>query len=130
MIFLTAEEELDEIQFRLAQIVDYYPTLKWSDLKNLHLLSMAEGDCMLAVPHRTEILSKTTHFDRLELSIQNINPKLVILGSAADLFAGNEIDRTQVRKVYFVVAWFGNPARLRGVAAISPECRRANNRHR
>jgi RecA-family ATPase len=98
VMFFTAEEEMPEVHFRLEQIVDYYPDLMWTDLSNLHLLSRAEGDCVLAVPHRTHILAKTDHYAQLELSIKQIQPKLVILESAADLFAGNEIDRSQVRK--------------------------------
>jgi RecA-family ATPase len=98
VMFFTAEEEMPEVHFRLAQIVDYYPDLEWPDLTNLHLLSRAEGDCVLAVPHRTHIMEKTDHYHQLELSIQAIKPRFVILESAADLFAGNEIDRSQVRK--------------------------------
>jgi RecA-family ATPase len=59
---------------------------------------MADSDCVLAVPDRTHILKKTVNYERLELNIQAIKPKLVIMESAADLFAGNEIDRSQVRK--------------------------------
>jgi RecA-family ATPase len=98
VMFFTAEEEMPEVHFRLAQIVDYYPDLEWGDLTHLHLLSRAEGDCVLAVPHRTHIMEKTAHYQQLELSIQAIKPRFVILESAADLFAGSEIDRTQVRK--------------------------------
>jgi RecA-family ATPase len=98
VMFFTAEEELSEVHFRLEQIVDFYPELQWTDLKNLHVKSMAEGDCVLAVPHRTHILAKTKQYERMELSIKQIAPKLVIMESAADLFAGNEIDRSQVRK--------------------------------
>jgi RecA-family ATPase len=98
VMFFTAEEEMPEVHFRLAQIVDYYPDLEWRDLTHLHLLSRAEGDCVLAVPHRTHIMEKTDHYQQLELSIQAIKPRFVILESAADLFAGSEIDRTQVRK--------------------------------
>ena len=98
VMFFTAEEELTEVHFRLEQIVDHYSELQWTDLKHLHVKSMAEGDCVLAVPHRTHILAKTKQYERMELSIKQIAPKLVIMESAADLFAGNEIDRSQVRK--------------------------------
>lgn len=98
VMFFTAEEELTEVHFRLEQIVDFYPKLQWTDLKHLHVKSMAEGDCVMAVPHRTHILAKTKQYERMELSIKQIAPKLVIMESAADLFAGNEIDRSQVRK--------------------------------
>jgi RecA-family ATPase len=98
VMFFTAEEELTEVHFRLEQIVDFYSKLQWTDLKHLHVKSMAEGDCVLAVPHRTHILAKTKQYERMELSIKQIQPKLVIMESAADLFAGNEIDRSQVRK--------------------------------
>jgi RecA-family ATPase len=98
VLFLTAEEELSEVHFRLEQVVDYYPDLQWTDLANLHLLSMADSDCVLAVPDRMHILKKTKNYERLSLNIEQIQPKLVIVESAADLFAGNEIDRSQVRK--------------------------------
>jgi RecA-family ATPase len=98
VMFLTAEEEMSEVHFRLEQIVDYYPDLMWTDLTNLHLLSMADSDCVLAFPDRKHIMVKSPQYERLSLNIQQIQPKLLIMESAADLFAGNEIDRSQVRK--------------------------------
>jgi len=98
VMFFTAEEEMSEVHFRLEQIVNYYRDLNWTDLAELHVFSLAENDAILAAPHRTTILAKTDKYTRLELNISAIKPKLVILESVADLFAGNEIDRSQVRK--------------------------------
>jgi RecA-family ATPase len=98
VLFFTAEEEQSEIHFRLDQILQAYDGLAFKDLRGrLHLRCDAGEDCVLAAPDRTGMLKETRVYERLVLTIAAIRPKLVVLESAADLFAGNESDRAQVR---------------------------------
>lgn len=97
VLFVTAEEERDEVHFRLNQIREHY-SLSWADLIDLHIYAAPEEDCLLAVPDKKQVMVATKRYDQLCATVEQIKPKLVILESAADLFGGDEIDRAQVRK--------------------------------
>lgn len=97
VLFFTAEEEQSEIHFRLDQILQAYGVAFRELGGRLHLRCDAGEDCVLAAPDRTGVLKETRVYERLVLTIATIRPKLVVLESAADLFAGNESDRAQVR---------------------------------
>ena len=97
VLFLTAEEEEDEIHRRLEAIRKWY-SLSFRDLNNLQLRCMPGQNCVLAKPDKNNVLQTTELFARLEITIRAQRPRLILLESSADMFAGSEIDRPQVRQ--------------------------------
>jgi RecA-family ATPase len=97
-LFVTAEDSKDEIHRRLADIAREN-AIPLSGLTDLHIVSLAGEDAIIAAPDgRSTILVQTALFDLLEKQIERIRPKLVTLDTLADLFGGNEIDRSQARQ--------------------------------
>jgi RecA-family ATPase len=64
----------------------------------LHLLSFAGADAVLAVPDRQGKVQPTLLFERLLEAAADIRPRHIGVDATADTFAGNEIDRSQVRQ--------------------------------
>jgi RecA-family ATPase len=98
-IYYGAEDDSDELHRRLTAITEHYG-VKFSDLISggLHLLSFAGADAVLAIPDRHGKVQPTPLYDRLLEAAGDIRPKHIGIDAAADTFAGNEIDRSQVRQ--------------------------------
>jgi RecA-family ATPase len=97
-LYLNAEDEADEIHRRCAAIASHY-NASLADLQgHLHILALAGQDAVLGYPDRNGLIKPTPLFDRLKQAACNIKPKLIGLDTSADIFSGNEIDRTQVRQ--------------------------------
>ncbi|MBZ9654681.1 AAA family ATPase [Phyllobacterium lublinensis] len=96
--FLTAEDDVDEVHRRLADIVREFE-LELNALKNLHICSLAGKDALLAVPEgKGNVLKATKLFAALEAFVANHRPSLLVLDTLADLFGGDEIQRAQARQ--------------------------------
>ena len=96
-IFLTAEEESDEMHRRLAAIVDHHK-MRFSDLGGLHLLCMPDGNPVLGAVDRAGVIQPTPLFQRLCAAAVAMRPSLIAIEAAANVFAGNENDRAQVQQ--------------------------------
>ena len=97
VIFLTAEEEIDEVHRRLEDICRF-ECVDIADLIDLHILPLAGRDALLAVPDRERGVMKPTPLcETLETHLSIVQPKLLVLDTLADVFGGNEIDRAQAR---------------------------------
>lgn len=98
-IYLDAEDDEAELHFRLEAIRAHLSvTFKELDDGALHLMPLAGKDALLGVPDRAGIVQPTPLFEQLLLSATNIKPVMIVLNSAADLFAGNENSRSEVRQ--------------------------------
>lgn len=99
VIYFGAEDEQDEIHRRLADIAAYY-RVKFRDLIDggLHLVSFAGRDAVLASADRAGIVRSTPLFARLHKAALDIQPVSLTIDTAADVFSGNENDRSQVRQ--------------------------------
>ncbi|MBL4556471.1 MAG: AAA family ATPase [Rhodobacteraceae bacterium] len=97
-LLLTAEDSADELHRRLAAIAAG-DDFDLADLRDLHIVSMAGRDALMAapLPGRAGII-QTPLAAQIEAEIASIRPALVVLDTAADLFGGSEIDRAQVRQ--------------------------------
>jgi RecA-family ATPase len=62
------------------------------------VISRAGADAILAAPDRSGIVKPTAMFEQLRTDALNLRPKLIVIDTAADVFAGNEIDRSQTRQ--------------------------------
>lgn len=93
-----AEDDQDELHRRLDRIADYYGT----DFKELstkmQIVSFAGEDAVLAAPNSKGIIEPTKVFRRVRSAVCDTRPRLIIIDNSADVFAGNENDRAQVRQ--------------------------------
>jgi RecA-family ATPase len=97
-LYLGAEDEADELQRRLSDILKSYGA-EFKDLADhIHLLSYAGEDAVLGAPDRMGIIQPTPLFERLLAAAIAIQPVVIVLDTSADIFAGNEVDRAQVRQ--------------------------------
>lgn len=97
VLYLAAEDDADELHRRTVDIV----TALGGDLADLAgrmlITPMADKDATLAAPGRDGVLQFTRLHAALEHLVKTFEPGFVILDTAADLFAGDEIKRNQVR---------------------------------
>jgi hypothetical protein len=97
-IYFGAEDELDELHRRLARIMATTGR-ELAELDECWLIPIADADATLAAPDRLfRQLSPTPLFKSLLAEAGRIRPKLVILDAAADVFGGDEIKRSEVRR--------------------------------
>ncbi|WP_181172163.1 AAA family ATPase [Mesorhizobium sp. B2-4-8] len=97
VLYIGAEDGADEFQRRLADIVDHHGH-GFEDLFRFRLLPLADRDALLCVPNRAGAMEPTALWKRIVMTIQDHKPGLVVLDTAADLFGGDEIKRSQVRQ--------------------------------
>jgi RecA-family ATPase len=95
-MFFSAEEDGDEIHRRLSAILDHRG-LEFSALQHLHALGIPEDDPTLGALVGGKIVP-TTLYNRLEQAACDVRPKLLAIEAAADVFGGDENNRTQVRQ--------------------------------
>jgi RecA-family ATPase len=93
-LFLSAEDELDEVHRRLVRMA---PRLEM--LGNLTILPLAGKDAVLAAPfNRDGLLKETPLFVALRHIIQKHRPDFLVLDTLADIFGGDEIKKVHARQ--------------------------------
>ncbi|KPL55750.1 hypothetical protein ABB55_08490 [Prosthecomicrobium hirschii] len=95
-IYLSAEDDRDELHRRLADICRA-KGIDLADLDNLHLLPLAGKDAVLGTAIGSTVM-KTERLKQIRQYAASVQPRLIVLDTLADLFAGNENDRTQARQ--------------------------------
>lgn len=106
-LYFGAEDDRDELHRRLAAIAAS-EGVGLAEMHGLTIRCLAGEDAVLAAPDpRSSVMTMTPLFTDLEDAVAKLQPVLIVLDNLADIFAGNENDRTQVRQ--FV-------GRLRGLA--------------
>src|SRR5262249_22430013 len=68
----------------------------WS--AGLHLVSLVGHDPLLGVLNRNGRIEPTELYKELLERVGDIKPRMTVIASSADVFGGNEIDRSQVRQ--------------------------------
>jgi RecA-family ATPase len=99
VVYLSCEDDVDEIRRRCLPILAAQ-NLTLSQVPNLmlaDLTSAAEGSELAILDKQSGRLITTELYKKLEAYVVECCPKLVIIDTRADVFAGNEIDRIQVR---------------------------------
>ncbi len=96
-LYYGAEDEADELHRRLKSIVKSAGR-ELSELDGIRLIPMAGSDAVLAEPDRKGTITATALFAKLEAQAKALRPKLIVIDPSADVFGGDEINRSQVRK--------------------------------
>lgn len=97
-VYLSAEDELDELHRRLAAIVAAEGATL-ADLDRLTIRSLAGEDALLAMSGAPGApLAPSALLEELDAFLADLRPALLVLDTLADLFPGNENDRAQVRQ--------------------------------
>lgn len=98
-IYFGCEDDADEIHRRVADIAAHYHAT-FADLiaGGLHLLSFAGKDAILGAPNRAGVIEPTALFHRIHTAVCEIKPKTVVIDTSADVYAGDENSRGQVRQ--------------------------------
>ena len=98
VLFISAEDDEDELHRRLDSIVQAEGG-SFEALEDLTLRSLAGEDALLAMTDPGgRVLTPSALYAEIERFIEQDRPALVVLDTLADLFPGNENDRTQVRQ--------------------------------
>jgi RecA-family ATPase len=94
--FLDAEDDIAVVHRRLHFILKHYG-VDYPDAWNggLHLLPLAGKNPLLATADRTGKLTPTKLFDWLLKEARRIKPKQIVIASVANVWTGNENDRSQ-----------------------------------
>jgi hypothetical protein len=97
VLFLTSEDSLDDVHIMLRANLEAEQK-SVAHCAGLHLMSLADRDaCLASALSRLAPLEATPLWRALELLIERIGPRLVILDALADLFGGEEIYRRHAR---------------------------------
>jgi RecA-family ATPase len=98
-LFVDAEDDEKVIHKRLADILHHYNALFANVHKNLHIASLSGMDSVLGVLSRKSgKIEPTPLYNRLLEMVGDLKPVMTGIASAANVFAGNEIDRSQVQQ--------------------------------
>jgi RecA-family ATPase len=107
-IVIDAEDDTGVMHRRLALIRDHYRatsvnpneqlTFKQLIKDGLHPVSLVNEDATLAAASRSGKIEPTTLYQRLLRDAGEIKPKLISIASSANVYAGSEIDRSQVQQ--------------------------------
>jgi RecA-family ATPase len=98
-MFVDAEDDEKVMHIRLAAIANHYG-VTFKDIINggLHLTSLVGDDAVLGSPTRGGLIEPTARYKQLLQAAGDIKPKMIAISSAADVFAGDENSRPQVRQ--------------------------------
>jgi RecA-family ATPase len=97
-LYLNAEDEEGELERRLGAIAEHYGASLAEIMRDYHIVSRFGQDAVLACPDRYGQIKPTRLFEELKQAAHDIHPKLIGLDTSADIFGGDEINRTQVRQ--------------------------------
>jgi len=96
-VYVSAEDELEEVHRRLAAICDA-EGLDLADLDALSIVPLAGESAIMAAPRGAGGLAPMPLWKAFATKITALAPALVVLDTAADVFGGNEISRAEVRQ--------------------------------
>jgi RecA-family ATPase len=97
--YLGAEDEERELHIRLNGIRLHY-NASFAELADggFRMKSLFNENALLGVPNRSGMIEPTALYHRLYEEAADLKPRVVALDASADVYAGNEIDRSQVRQ--------------------------------
>ena len=98
-LFIEAEDGADVMHRRLAAVARHLNTTFGELAKDgLHLLSYAGLDAVIATATRSGKIEPTKVYNQFLQACGDIKPKMIGIASSANVYAGSEIDRSQVQQ--------------------------------
>jgi RecA-family ATPase len=98
-IVVCCEDDEEEFERRTKAIVAHHQGSLEALEKELHLFSLVDmPNRLLAVPGKTGALEPTAMFRALRELVCDIKPPFLMIDNAADVYGGDEINRTQVNQ--------------------------------
>lgn len=99
VMMFCCEDVLDELHRRFDRIADWYGAT-FSAMRGLYVTSRvgAKDGCILGAPDRSGLIQPTDIYQRLFADALRIKPANLVIDNSADVYAGNENDRAQVRQ--------------------------------
>lgn len=95
-MYFSAEDDENELHRRLGKILQYNKA-EFRDVADRMYLK-AVDDAVLASVEKSGIVKPTKLYKQLLQAVQDVRPVRLVLDSSADVFAGNEINRSEVRQ--------------------------------
>src|SRR5260221_11911203 len=111
-LFLSAEDDADEIHRRLDSIRAFYGST-FTDMADIHIVDLVGENAVLGEISKTGIINATAIFEAVVSTIEKIQVDLVVIDALADAFAGDENNRSQARQF---IGLLKRPARQYGCA--------------
>jgi DNA polymerase len=104
-IFVDAEDTEAVIHRRLAAVREHYGATFADLIKGgLHLMSLVGHDAVLATVNRSGKIEATALYGQLLQAAGDIKPVQMVIASSANVFAGNENDRSQTQQFISLLA--------------------------
>jgi RecA-family ATPase len=99
VIYLSAEEEEDELHRRLDPILEHY-SARYADLiaGGFKQVSYAGKDMVLGIVDKQGRVKPTDLYNQLYREACALQPKLIAIDGLSDIYVGNERERGQVRQ--------------------------------
>jgi RecA-family ATPase len=99
VLYMSCEEDDEEVCRRMDAVARHLGSTRTEMIEHgLRFLSFAGRNAVLAQPDRSGIMRPVPLFERVRADAKALRPKLIVLDNLADIFAGKEIDRAQVRQ--------------------------------
>jgi RecA-family ATPase len=98
-VFIDCEDDQDVLHYRLAALAQHYDAC-FTELvrRGLHLISLVGQDQVLATVSRSGLVEPTALYRQLLQAAGDIKPAMMGIAATANVFAGNESDRSQVQQ--------------------------------
>jgi RecA-family ATPase len=96
-LVVCCEDDDSELWRRLDRIFSHYGA-DYGEFKNLHVIPLAGRETIMAAADRNSLIQTTKLFGRIREAAADLQPQLIVLDNAADVYGGNENDRAQVRQ--------------------------------
>jgi RecA-family ATPase len=97
VVFASAEDDKDELHRRLSDIVISHGG-NLAELKRVYIVSLAGLDAVMGTPDKGGIIRETAVWRALVAKVERVKPRLVVIDTLADVFAGDENKRAQARQ--------------------------------
>jgi hypothetical protein len=89
VLYMSCEEDDDEVRRRMEDVARHLGSTRQEMIeRGLRILSFAGRDAVLAQPDRAGVMRPTPVFERLRRDAVEMRPKLIVLDTVADIFAG------------------------------------------